>query len=104
MNQVNPNQNPHSVSGDKELFDIDFREILEACRRQPLLILACVIGLSVILGVYAARKPKEYRAGAQLLIEPVLPKVLGDGFDVEDLGARANAEKLFMNTQFKIIQ
>jgi len=36
--------------------------------------------------VYSARQPKEYRAVAELLIEPVLPKVLGDGFDVEDLG------------------
>ena len=104
MNQRDPNLNQSDAQSEGEFFDIDFREILLALRRKPLLILACIIGFAVAFGVYAARQPKEYRAVAELLIEPVLPKVLGDGFDVEDLGARSSAEKLFINTQFKIIQ
>jgi polysaccharide biosynthesis transport protein len=101
LNQQDSQQNPQS---DREFFDIDIRELLGALRRRPLLILACVVTSAIAFGVYSARRPKEYRAVAELLIEPVLPKILGDGFDVEDFGSRSIAEKTFINTQFKIIQ
>ena len=84
MNQeLNKPAPPHS---GREFFEIDFRVVLNAIRRHPILILACTIIAASAFGVYSARQPKEYRAVAELLIEPVLPKVLGDGFDVEDLG------------------
>ena len=104
MNQKATNQVAPLVDNQSEFLDIDFREVFGAIRRRPLLIIACIIGFGIAAGVNAARKPKEYRATAELLIEPVLPQVLGKGFDVEDLNARSSAEVQFMNTQFKIIQ
>lgn len=89
---------------DREPFVLEFGEIIRAIRRRPWLIGACVLLTSAAFCVHAMRKPKIYAAAAEIVIDPVLPKVLGDGFDVDNIDARASAETAFYNTQYKIIQ
>ena len=65
MNQKATNQVEPSVDNQSEFLDIDFREVLAAVRRRPILIIACLIGFGIAAGVNAARKPKEYRSNEQ---------------------------------------
>ncbi len=87
-----------------ELFSVDAGELLRAIRARPWLIGICAILGAAAGGLNAWEKPRIYAAAAEIVIDPVLPKVLGDSFDVEDGGDRLGAQASFYNTQYQIIQ
>ena len=84
-------------------FAVDPDDLLNALWRKKWLILLSTIAVGGAVAAGTARQPKIYQAKAQILIEPVMPKVLGDGMTVDDLGERARAEREFNNTQYKTI-
>jgi polysaccharide biosynthesis transport protein len=88
---------------DGSLFTFELPEVLHALRRRwwvPALAVT-VVGATFCVG--AMRQPKVYSATAALVIDPVLPKVLGSNFDVDDSVARSSAEQVFYNTQYNIM-
>ncbi len=84
-------------------FAIDPAELLNALWRKKWLILLATFSVGGAVAAGTVRQPKIYRAKAQILIEPVLPKVLGDSVDIDDMSTRARQERAFNNTQYKII-
>lgn len=82
---------------------IDAKEIWLALVRKKWLILAAAV---VVCGATVAgtmRQPKIYQAVAKIMIEPTLPKVLGNDVAIEELSERARVERVFNNTQYKTI-
>jgi capsular exopolysaccharide synthesis family protein len=75
--------------------------MLRAIRRRKWLIImsAVTVGAAVFAG--STRQQKVWEATAQLVIDPVVPKVLDSTID--DLAEQVHAERAFLNTQFKII-
>src|SRR5262245_27321289 len=89
---------------DARLISIELPELLRALRRRYWIPIASVVTLGLIVCVAAMREPKMYRGVASLIIEPVMPKVLGHEFDVDDFDARAGAAQDFHNTQYNIMR
>lgn len=86
-------------------FSTDLPEILRALRRRPWIVLASVVALASAFYVGSKNQPKVYRGVATIVIDPDLPKVLGEGFNAEDFVTdRASAETSFYNTQYDIIR
>lgn len=82
---------------------LDPGELIQALRRRKWLILLTTVVLGVAVTAATMRQPKVYRAQAQILIEPVLPKVLGENVGIDDLQALSRHEQAFYNTQHKTI-
>lgn len=82
---------------------IDPKEIWHALVRRKWIILAAAL---VVAGATAAgtmRQPKIYSASAQIMIEPAMPKVLGNDVALEELSERSRTERVFNNTQYMTI-
>jgi capsular exopolysaccharide synthesis family protein len=93
-----------SKRADGNAINLELPEVLHAIRRRwwVLALSTSIVGITFCLG--AMRQPKVYSAVAAVVIDPVLPKVLGSNFtDVDDLPARSSAEQLFYNTQYNIM-
>ena len=84
-------------------FAVDPTEIFSAFRRRKWLILLTTVVVGGAVAAGTLRQPKIYQAQAQVLIDPVLPKVLGDSVAIENITEQARQERSFQNTQFKII-
>ncbi len=82
----------------------ELREIIHAIWRRKWLLVLTMIAVGAATAVGTMRQPKVYQAVAQLIIDPVLPKVLGEGADINDLTEKARAESAFYNTQYRILQ
>ena len=93
-----------SDNADSELFSINLAEALRAIRMRPILIAACIVVCAAAFTFRAMRQRKVYSAVAEIVMEPMLPKILGEGFDVDERATRASAESAFFNTQYNIIQ
>jgi len=103
---VTPENKPNPASkllSDSTLFAVDPSEIIFAIRRRLWLIIlsAALVGAAVAAGTM--RQPKVYAAVARVLLDPVLPKVLGEGVDVDDISEQARRERVFTNTQYSIM-
>jgi capsular exopolysaccharide synthesis family protein len=85
------------------LTSVDPIEILHAVRRRWWILFLAVSIVGATFCVGSMRQPRVYRAVATVVIDPVLPRVLGENYEVDDLGARAAAESLFYNTQYNIM-
>ncbi|MCK6546327.1 polysaccharide biosynthesis tyrosine autokinase [Myxococcota bacterium] len=88
---------------DAAIFSTDLGEILRALHRRWWLVLACVVAMSTALYLASVRQPKVYRGTATIIIDPDLPKILGDSVD-DFSGERAMAEASFYFTQYDIIK
>lgn len=97
--------NPSSESGASiaQGLSLNPTELWLAIRRKKLWILlaSLTVGAAVVAGTM--QQPKVYRARAQILIEPVLPKVLGEGMGMDELSDNVRQERVFYNTQHKVI-
>ena len=97
------NTQDNKLLSDSTLFAVDPSEILFAIRRRLWLIIlsAALVGAAVAAGTM--RQPKVYAAVARVLLDPVLPKVLGSDIDVDDMAEHARRERVFTNTQYSIM-
>lgn len=104
---MNPsNSQPAPVRAGEALVGriaLDPAELLQALRRRKWFILLCTVVAGVAVTAGTMRQPKIYEATAQVLIEPVLPKVLRDNVGIDDLQAQSRSEIAFYNTQHKTI-
>ncbi|MGF1508243.1 MAG: GumC family protein [Myxococcota bacterium] len=66
-------------------------------------IIAMTVALTTSVAIGAMRLPKVYQATAKLLIDPALPRVLGENTAVENLAEQARQERAFYSTQLKVI-
>ncbi len=80
---------------------LDPSELLQALRRRKWFILLSTVVVGGAVSGWTLQQPKVYRAKAQVLIEPVLPKVLGEDVGMEDIQAQARQERAFYNTQYQ---
>jgi succinoglycan biosynthesis transport protein ExoP len=90
-------------SSDGSGLAIDPKEVLHALKRRKWII---VVSTVVVAGAVVAgtmRQPKIYGAAAQIMIEPNLPKVLGNDVSIDNMAEQARAERVFNNTQYKTI-
>ncbi len=97
------NEPTEPTGGIASGLSLDPTELWLAIRRKKLwIVLASIaVGAAVVAGTM--QQPKIYRARAQILIEPVLPKVFGEGIGMDQMGAQARTERVFYNTQHKVI-
>ncbi|MEO1234515.1 MAG: polysaccharide biosynthesis tyrosine autokinase [Myxococcota bacterium] len=103
---MNPPQSvstPRAVEGLAGGIPLDPGELLQALRRRKWFILLATILIGVAVTTWTMRQPKVFEATAQVLIEPVLPKVLGEDVGIDDLQAQTRSELEFYNTQHKTI-
>ena len=84
-------------------FAVDPAEFINALWRRKWLILLGTLGVGAAVAAGTVRQAKIYQAKAQILIEPVVQKVLGDGMAMDDIGDQARQERAFNNTQYKTI-
>ncbi|MBX2811427.1 MAG: polysaccharide biosynthesis tyrosine autokinase [Myxococcales bacterium] len=91
------NDIPVLVSG----LALDPTELLLAMRRRKWFILLMTLVCGLVVTGATMRQPKIYQARAQILIEPMLPKVLGEDVGIDDLKAQTRSELAFYNTQHK---
>ncbi len=91
------------VSNSDGGWNIELREILYSVRRRKWIVLLSTVVVAAAAALGTLRLPKIYRATAQILIEPALPKVLDDTMTVDDFSSQVRAETLFYNTQHKVL-
>lgn len=84
-------------------FALDPRDLLNAVRRRKWWLVGStlLVGAAVALGTM--RQPKIYQAKAQILIEPQVPKVLGNDVAVDEPGEAVHQHRVFLNTQYTTI-
>jgi polysaccharide biosynthesis transport protein len=83
---------------------IEPTEVLRVIIRRKWWILASIVLVGGTVAAWTMRQPKVYLASAQIVIDPVLPKVLSPDAEVNDLSEQSRSEKAFYNTQYQIIQ
>ncbi|MFO0725573.1 MAG: polysaccharide biosynthesis tyrosine autokinase [Myxococcota bacterium] len=83
---------------------IDPREVVRAVVRRKWWIVASALLVGAGVAAGTMRQPKVYQATSQILIEPVVPKVLGDDAVIDDLSEQSRTERTFYNTQYQIIK
>jgi polysaccharide biosynthesis transport protein len=83
---------------------VELAQIYRAVLRKKYIILlsTVLVGASVTLGT--ARMPKIYAASARLVIDPVLPKYLGEEAAIDGLSEQARSEDRFFGTQFRLMK
>ena len=84
-------------------FAVEPAEVLAALRRRKWVIVLTTIIVGGAVAAGTLRQPKVYEAKAQILIDPVLPKILGDSMSIENIAEQARQDRVFTNTQLKII-
>ena len=84
-------------------FAVEPAEVLAALWRRKWLLLLCAVVVGGVAALITVRQPKIYQSTAQILIEPMMPKVLGEGIAVDDVQQQARQERAFNNTQYKTI-
>lgn len=84
-------------------FAIEPAELINALRRRKWLILLATLAVGGAVAAGTVRQPKIYQAKAQILLEPAMPKVLGEGIGVDDISQLSREERAFSNTQYKTI-
>lgn len=82
---------------------IDSTELFLALRRRKWFVLLITLVCGLAVTATTLRQAKVYEARAQILIEPVLPKVLGENVGIDDLQAQSRSEAVFYNTQHKTL-
>lgn len=80
---------------------VDPREVFMAFKRRKWIILIVTVVVTGAIVAGTMRQPKIYAARAQIMLEPNLPKLLGNDMAVDRLTAQARAVRVFNNTQFK---
>jgi len=91
-------------SADTSLLAVDPAEILNALKRRKWLILAATVAVGGAVAAGTHQQPRVYHAKAQILIDPAVPRVLGESASIENIAEQARQERSFQNTQFKIIK
>jgi succinoglycan biosynthesis transport protein ExoP len=94
---------PPPVAAEPSGRGVDPREIVRSVVRKRWWILAStlLVGGAVMLGTM--RQPKVYQGRAKIIIDPVVPKVLGEETQIDDLSEQTRGERAFYNTQYQII-
>lgn len=80
---------------------VDPKEVLHALKRRKWIIVLSTVVVAAAIVVGTMRQPKIYAASAQIMIEPNLPRVLGNDVSVDNMAEQTRAERVFTNTQFK---
>ncbi len=80
---------------------VDPREVFMAFKRRKWIILAVTVVVTGAIIAGTMRQPKIYAARAQIMLEPNLPKLLGNDMAVDRLTAQSRAVRVFNNTQYK---
>ena len=96
----NTSETPPGLAGR---IAFDPAELISALRRRKWFVVLTTLVCGLAVTAATLRQPKVYEAQAQVLIEPVLPKVLGDDVGIDDLQAQTRSELAFYNTQHKTI-
>jgi capsular exopolysaccharide synthesis family protein len=89
---------------DSSMFALELRDVWRAVRRRPWILVLSVLVTSALVWGVSTRQKKVYQAVATVVLDPHLPKVLGEGFEVDDPEARGFAKDTFFNTQYKIMR
>ncbi len=85
-----------------EEFRFELSDFITNAWKHRYAVLALILALTGAVTVGAMRLPKVYEAKARLLIDPVLPRVLGENAAVDNFAEQARQEA-FYRTQQKII-
>src|SRR5689334_11284997 len=91
-----------SQSSGGEIFSLQLPDLFLALRRRWWVVLATLALGGAGFFAASSRQPKIYTATARVVIDPVLPKVLEEGFDTNV--AASTAETVFYNTQYEIMR
>jgi len=78
-------------------------DLLRSLRKRWPLVLASIVVLTAAAGAGTAQMPPVFRARAQLLMEQAIPRVLDDGFSVDENVERFRRQREFLNTQLEIM-
>ena len=97
-------RNAASQRAETPVFALDIQDVWRAIRRRPWVILLSVVVTAGLFWGVSVRQKKVYRASASVVLEPSLPKVLGEGFEVDDVDTRGTAQDTFFNTQYKVMR
>ena len=95
--------NIESVPSTSSSFAVEPAEVLAAMRRKKWLVLLTTLVVGGAVAAGTLRQDKVYQAKAQILIDPVLPQVLGESMAIENIAEQSRQERAFKNTQLKII-
>ncbi|NJK31648.1 MAG: hypothetical protein HC927_04100 [Deltaproteobacteria bacterium] len=95
--------NAHRKYSVPNELSFELSDFLNNAWRQRYAILTLVLVFTGAVTAGALRLPKEYKATACLLIDPVLPRVLNENTAVEHIAEQARQEKAFYTTQQRII-
>lgn len=93
-----------SRKADGPLFALDLQDIWRAIRRRPWVMVVSVVVTAGLFWGVSVRQKKVYQGQATIVLDPSMPKVLGEGFDVDNLDAHGVAKDTFFNTQYKIMR
>ncbi len=91
-------------SDNNGFMSAEMLDLVHGIFRKKWWILICGAVLCGAVTAGTLRQPKIYRATAQIIIDPVLPKVLGESATIDDLSEQARTEGAFYNTQYRIIR
>lgn len=89
---------------DGPLFALDLQDIWRAIRRRPWVMVVSVVVTAGLFWGVSIREKKVYQGQATIVLDASMPKVLGEGFDVDDIDAQGFARDTFFNTQYKIMR
>ena len=103
MNQQTNTTGMLSATATQSHFGPQPEELLLVLLRRKWLIIASgiIVCLAVVAGT--ARQRPIYQSVAQLIIDPVLPKVMGDEQGFDTVSEQARTELLFANTQHRVL-
>lgn len=97
-------QTPAIEPAQDEDKKIDLRYYWAVIKKRLWMIIAVTVAVTTLQVVRAARKPKIYKAGATIIIDPQAPNVLGDQVEVVQLGSgNAWINEEYYNTQYRIL-
>lgn len=99
-----PSMPPAPITTKGELFAVDPKELLHALRKRKWLILLCAVAVGGAVAGGTMRQPKVYKAVAKILIDPDMPKILGEDATIDELSAQARSQAAFYNTQYQLIK
>lgn len=94
---------PLPVAAEPSGLGVDPREIVRSVVRKRWWILASTLLVGGAVMVGTMRQPKIYQGRAKIIIDPVVPKVLGEETQIDDLSEQTRGERAFYNTQYQII-
>ncbi|MCC7384173.1 MAG: polysaccharide biosynthesis tyrosine autokinase [Deltaproteobacteria bacterium] len=99
-----PTQTPPSGFADGGMLSIDPKGLLRAIVRRKWWIVASTLVVGGAVAAGTLRQPKIYESAAQIIVDPVVPKVLAEDTMIDNLTEQSRAERAFYNTQYQIIK